>query len=236
MGIFCKIGNEGIYFETMEDAKNYGRYHEITYMNCSHTFIEVIQELPKKLQILNCMHNNIKKIENLPETLRIFNCCYNQIEKIENIRYHWNGVEMITEENKQLPESLQVFNCGWNQIKKIENLPKFLRVFSCCCNQLKKIENLPKSLLEFYCFGNTINITYIDKLPLMLYICFIDRYYELLGQQERQKIRENEKIKEKLEKIIDRTYMIAIGIELGGNESVFLIPPVDCVVKSMEWF
>jgi hypothetical protein len=78
-------------------------------------------------------------------------------------------------------------------------------------------------------------ISHIDNLPSMLYRCKLSNY-NLLSFQKKDKIRKNRKIKEKLEKTIDRTYMIATGIELGGNESVFLIPPVDCVVKSMEWF
>ena len=71
MVIRCKIGTKYITFKSMEKARKFNKYNEITYMDCSKNEIIKIENLPNSLTTLYCDEN--LEIINIPESLKFLN-------------------------------------------------------------------------------------------------------------------------------------------------------------------
>jgi len=125
MIIIGKINNEEIIFHSMEELEGFDRFNDITHLCCNYCELMEIPILPKKLLIFYCDHNRIRKIKNLPNSLRYFSCECNLIAEIKNLHYHWNGVEMVVEEDERLPESLLEFYCDNDPITNKMEIKKW---------------------------------------------------------------------------------------------------------------
>jgi hypothetical protein len=144
------------------------------YLGNLHTFIalrvphlERISNMPESLLILDCAHTSISSISELPSQLMIFQCYDNpNLEFLPEIPPTVHTLHI--QKNKSLqripdfPGGLYSFNCsGCEKIDSIPKLPSSLKSFNCShMPKLRSIPDLPDGLVTFACAMNSI-----EKLP-----------------------------------------------------------------------
>ncbi len=72
-------------------------------LDCSHTEITSLDNLPNSLIELNCSHTEITSLDNLPNSLIKLNCSYTKISSLDN-----------------LPNSLIELDCSNTKITSLE--------------------------------------------------------------------------------------------------------------------
>ena len=81
------------------------------------------------LKVLNCSHSRLKRLDNLPATLKELYCSYNQITSLDNLprglKTLYCGSNQITSLDN-LPQGLKKLDCNHNQITSLNKLPKSL--------------------------------------------------------------------------------------------------------------
>ena len=69
---------------------NLSRFTRLQKLDCSHTQLTILDNLPSSLQKLNCSVNQLTRLDNLPLFLIELDCAHNKIE-INNLEY-WKEI------------------------------------------------------------------------------------------------------------------------------------------------
>lgn len=121
----------------------------LEYLDCSHSNITKLDNLPPNLKILICRHNAITRLENLPLSLLILDCSNNLIETLDF-----------------LPLGLLTLNCGYNPLTELANLPPGLKFLDCSKCNIESLDTVPDSIETMYCRVNKIKR--FSRLPASL--------------------------------------------------------------------